>query len=296
MTRVSRWRAGRGVLGRWRRELRRRLLEPVLVGNRSFRETVLNALAARGHLVYCRLPEGNLFVDPSDRVVGSWLMWHGRWQREELEQATALLRQAGRLSTASIFVDAGANIGTHTFYALQSGFFTTALAFEPEPNNAWLLRMNVAANALSDRAAVIEAALGDREGRAVLHLHPRNKGAHAIGVAPSVDGMQSIDVPMTRLDAAFTARAITPAQIGLVWIDVEGLERDVVVGLGDFLGQVPLVLEYAPERGDPQAARELRDLLVKHYTILYRLGPRASPQESIAGLADIDGITDILVF
>ena len=295
MTRVSRWRAGRGAIGRWRRELRRRLLEPVLVGNRSLRETLLNALAARGHLVYCRLPEGNLFVDPSDRVVGSWLMWHGRWQREEIEQAVELLRAGGRLPAGAVFVDAGANIGTHTFYALQGGAFTRALAFEPEPNNARLLRMNIAANALGDRAVVVEAALGDREGRAILHLHPRNKGAHAIGVAPSVDGTQSIDVPMIRLATALQSNAISAAQIGLVWIDVEGLERDVVAGLGDYLGQVPLALEYAPERGDPQAARELREMLQRHYTVLHRLGPNAGPAEPIAALAAVSGITDIMV-
>lgn len=294
MTGVSTWQTARGAMGRWRREWRRRLLEPVLIGNRSFRETVLNALAARGHLVYCRLPEGNLFVDPSDRVVGSWLMWHGRWQREELAQAIAILRQTGRLAGNAVFVDAGANIGTHTLYAMHDGAFARAIAFEPEPNNARLLRMNVAANALEDRVTVIEAALGASEGRAALHLHPRNKGAHAIGAAPSIDGTASVEVTMTRLDTALAG--ISPGQIGLVWIDVEGLERDVVAGLGDYLGKAPLAVEYAPKRGDPAAARDLRDLLQRHYTVLHRLGgdpPRAEP---IAALAAIDSITDILVY
>src|SRR5262249_58355950 len=116
------------------------------VGRRSFRETVLNALAARGHLIYCRLPEGCFFVDPSDRVVASWLMWHGAWQRAEIEQAATILAKAGRLPQQAVFVDAGANIGTQTVYALRSGHFARAVAFEPEPGNAQLLAMNVAAN------------------------------------------------------------------------------------------------------------------------------------------------------
>jgi FkbM family methyltransferase len=282
-------------MGRWRRDLRRRLLEPVLVGHRSFRETVLNALAARGHLVYCRLPEGAMFVDPSDRVLGSWLMWHGHWQRDELEQAVALLRQAGRLPAEGAFVNAGANIGVHVLYAMHSGAFGRAVAFEPEPNNARLLRMNMAANALESRVTVVEAALGDGEGRAVLHLHPRNKGAHAIGMRPSFDGMQSVDVAMTRLDTALAAHGLAPAQIGVAWIDVEGLERDVVAGLGDYLGKVPLVLEYAPDRGDPAAAQALREMLQRHYSVMHRLGPQAGAAEPIAALAAVDGITDILV-
>jgi FkbM family methyltransferase len=257
---------------------------------------VLNALAARGHLVYCRLPEGNLFVDPSDRVVGSWLMWHGRWQREEIEQAIALLRTAGRLPADAVFVDAGANIGTHTLYAMHSGAFARALAFEPEPNNARLLTMNVAANGLGDRVRVMEAALGDREGHAVLYLHPRNKGAHAIGAIPSRDATESVEVPMTRLATALAANGVAPAQVGLVWIDVEGSELAVVHGLGDILGQAPLVLEYAPDRSHPDVTRELRELLQQHYTTLHRIGPHATAPEPITALAGIASITDILVY
>jgi len=292
----STWTTVRGAIGRWRRELRRRILEPILVGHRSFRETVLNALAARGHLVYCRLPEGNLFVDPSDRVVGTWLMWHGRWQREEIEQALGVLRRAGRLTAGAVFVDAGANIGTHTLYAMHSGAFARALAFEPEPNNARLLTMNVAANALADRVTVVQVALGDREDRAVLHLHPRNKGAHAIGAPPSPDASESVEVHVTRLAAALAAHGVAPAQVGLVWIDVEGSELAVLRGLGDYLGQVPLVLEYAPDRPHPDAARDLRELLQRHYTTLHRVGPHAATPEPIGALAGIAGITDILVY
>jgi FkbM family methyltransferase len=290
------WTAARGAFGRWRRELRRRLLEPILVGHRAFRETVLNALAARGHLIYCRLPEGNLFVDPSDRVVGSWLMWHGRWQREEIGQAIGVLREAGRLPADAVFVDAGANIGTHTLYAMHAGAFARAFAFEPEPNNARLLAMNVAANALGDRVTVVQAALGASEGHAVLHLHPRNKGAHAIGALPSPDATERVEVPVTRLATVLAAHRVAPDEIGLIWIDVEGSELAVLRGLGDCLGRVPLVLEYAPDRPDPDAARALRELLQRHYTTLHRVGPQTAQPEPIGALAGIAGIADILVY
>src|SRR5262245_47028375 len=97
VARLPTMRETRGALERWRRGLRRRILEPVLVGHRSFRETVLNALAARGHLVYCRMGELAFFVDPSDRAIGTELMWRGDWQRAEIERALALVAAAGRL-------------------------------------------------------------------------------------------------------------------------------------------------------------------------------------------------------
>src|SRR5262245_20556126 len=77
------WRDIRGAYGRGRRALRRAMLEPVLVGWPLMREIVMGALAARGHLVLFELGDVRFFVDPSDRVVGSWLMWHGGWQRRD---------------------------------------------------------------------------------------------------------------------------------------------------------------------------------------------------------------------
>jgi FkbM family methyltransferase len=285
----------RGALGRWRREVRRRVLEPILVSRRSFRETVLNALAARGHLIYCRLPEGSFFVDPSDRVVASWLMWHGGWQRREFEQAAAILVKAGRLPQHAVFVDAGANIGTQTVYALRSGYFARAIAFEPEPRNVQLLAMNVAANGLTDRTVVVARALGEKSGQEVMHLHPRNKGAHAIGVAPSIDGLASVAVPMVRLDAALAEAGVMPDEIGLIWIDAEGYEPEVVGGLGDFIGRVPLAIEFTPRRYAGARGENLRRLLAQHYTRLYRLGTGSTSQQPIEAVDQLEEVSDILV-
>jgi FkbM family methyltransferase len=156
--------------------------------------------------------------------------------------------------------------------------------------------MNVAANSLGERVTVAQAALGEREGRAVLHLHPRNKGAHSIGGLPSPDATARVEVTVTPLAAALAAHGIAAEQVGLIWIDVEGSELAVVRGLGDCLGRVPLVLEYDPGRPTPQAARELRELLERHYTALHRVGSAAAGPEPIGALAGIGAIADILVY
>jgi FkbM family methyltransferase len=286
----------RGAAGRFRRELRRRMLEPILVGNRSMRETVLNALAARGHLIYCQQPEGNFFVDPGDRVVGHWLMWRDGWQRGEIDQMTDILTEAGRLPRAAVFVDAGANIGTHTAYALLGGRFARAISCEPEPKNLRLLEMNMAANGLSSRVRIVPKALGAQAGSAVLHLHPRNKGAHSLQAAPSYDGQGRLEVPVARLDDLLREEGVSPEEIGVIWIDTEGFEPQVVTGLGDFLGRVPLLIEYAPKRYAPNDAARLRELLQQHYTTLHRLGPDKHPAEPLSVLVSVDGITDILVY
>jgi FkbM family methyltransferase len=286
----------RGAMGRFRRELRRRMLEPIVLGSRSMRETVLNALAARGHLIYCQQPEGNFFVDPGDRVVAHWLMWRDGWQRNEIRQMTDILSAAGRLPQGAVFVDAGANIGTHTAYALLSGRFARAISCEPEPKNLRLLDMNMAANGLASRVRVVPKALGAEPGVAVLHLHPRNKGGHSLRAAPSYDGQGRLDVPVVRLDQVLKDEGVAPETVGVIWIDTEGFEPQVVEGLGDLLGRVPLAIEYAPKRYAADDGTRLRALLQQHYTTLYRLGPQPRPAEPLSALAAIDGITDILVF
>lgn len=292
---LSLWHSMRGAGGRWRRRLRRQVLEPVLLGTRSFRETVLNAVSARGHLVYCEFPDGKFFVDPADRVVGSSLIWNGQWQRDELAQTLQALREAGCLRDGKAFIDVGANIGTHTVYALTGGSFASAIAFEPEPCNLKLLTMNVAANSMAERVKVIGKALGNTPGEATLHLHPRNRAAHAIGRRPSYDGTVSVSVAMARLDDELRP-LLRADDIGLIWIDVEGFEPEVVEGLGDYLGRVPLMIEYAPHRYSPEKRAALDDLLGGAYRSVRRLGAVLSSPQPIEIVRRIEGIVDIVVY
>jgi FkbM family methyltransferase len=291
------WREIKGEYGRRRRALRRAMLEPLLVGWPVLRDTVMHALAARGHLVLCQLGDVRFFVDPSDRVVGAWLMWHGGYQRREIDQAVTVLVAERRLAPDAVFVDVGANIGTHTVYALKSGRFARAVAFEPEPRNAALLAMNIEANALSNAVTIIAKAAGEAGGSAVLHLHPRNKGAHAIGAPPSDDGRERLDVPMVRVEDALGELGLSAERLGLIWIDVEGHEPQVLRGLGSLIAaRVPIAFEYAPRRYGEEARRELVRLLAAHYSTLHSLNGAPDHRLPIGALETMPDMDDILVF
>ena len=289
-------RAIRGAFQRGRRALRRRLLEPVLVGYGTLRETVMNALAARGHLVFCDLGDVRFFVDPSDRVVGTWLMWHGGWQRREIDTAVAVLSAAGRLPPQAVFVDVGAHVGTHTIYAMRTGRFARAIAFEPEPRNARLLAMNLEANGLSQAAVVVRKAAGAAPGSAVLHLHPRNTGAHALDVPPSYDGRDSLQVPVVRVDDELDELAVPPEKIGLVWVDVEGYEPQALAGLAKLIARsVPITFEFTPSRYSVEVKQRLVADLVRRYTTVHSLG-RMDPTAPIGTLASRKHTDDVLVY
>ena len=200
------------------------------------------------------------------------------------------------LSDGDTFIDAGANIGTQTVYAFAGGF-SRAVCFEPEPRNAELLAMNVGANGFTSRATIVRSAVGDQPGTAVLQLHPRNKGNHMIGRAPSTDGLERIDVPITRMDIALRAAGVEPAQVGVVWIDVEGYEPQAIRGLGDFLDhKVPLVIEYSPSRYTAADKAALSDLLERHYRF-YRDVKTLDAERPITELRQVTtGFNDVLVY
>ncbi len=272
------------------------MLEPVLVGWPLMREIVMGALAARGHLVLCELGDVRFFVDPSDRVVGSWLMWHGGWQRREIETAVTVLSAAGRLPADAVFVDIGAHIGTHTIYALRTGRFARAVAFEPEPRNAALLARNLEANGLAHAAIVVPKAAGAAPGIGELHLHPRNTGAHAIDEPPSVDGLASLSVPVARVDDELEALGLAFDMIGLVWVDVEGYEPQVLDGLERLIARsVPIAFEFTPSRYSRATREQLVARLARRYTTVHSLGrlDATAPVDTLAGRDQTD---DVLVY
>jgi FkbM family methyltransferase len=290
------WREIRGAYGRRRRALRQAMLEPLLVGWPVLRDVVMNALSARGHLVLCELDDVRFFVDPSDRVVGAWLMWHGGWQRREIHSAVEVLLAAGRLRADAVFVDIGAHIGTHTVYALRTGRFARAIAFEPEPRNAALLAKNLEINALSDAAIIVAKAAGAAAGNAVLHLHPRNTGAHAIGAPPSIDGTTRIEVPVVRVDDELASLGVPLGNVGLAWVDVEGYEPQVLDGLAKLMTRsVPISFEFTPRRYSAASKAQLVKRLAQHYTTVHSLGRREGTAP-VGTLAAREHTDDVLVY
>jgi FkbM family methyltransferase len=290
------WREIRGAYGRRRRALRQALLEPLLVGRPVLRDVVMNALAARGHLVLCELGDVRFFVDPSDRVVGAWLMWHGGWQRREIDSAVEVLSAARRLPPHAVFVDVGAHIGTHTIYALRTGRFARAVAFEPAPRNAALLARNLDANGLTHGVMIVAKAAGAAPGSAVLHLHPRNTGAHAIGAPPSVDGTARLEVPLVRVDDELERLGVAPESVALVWVDVEGYEPQVLDGLAGLMARaVPIAFEFTPGRYSADSKAGLVRRLAQHYTTVHSLG-RGEGTAPVGTLAAREHTDDLLVY
>lgn len=260
-------------------------------------------VASGGLLVLCPFADHDVLCDPADDKIAATLISGRPYQRRHIDAALVILEQAGRLPPGGLFLDIGANIGTMTLYAMRSGWFSGAIALEPEPHNHAILTRNMSLNRLSAEVETIAAAAGAHAGRVPLHIALRNRGAHSLAPLLRATGAgRTIDVQMTTADIAVD-RSRSQAPVTLVKIDVEGHELAVLEGMTSLLGQgVPLLVEVTcmpPEqRADRIAA--LRARLGSCYRTVVDL-ERATPESllepaSLAGFAASAPQHDLLIF
>ncbi|MGI8330307.1 FkbM family methyltransferase [Actinomadura scrupuli] len=128
---------------------------------------------------------------------------------------------------AKVFVDVGAYSGIYTILACVANPRLRAIAFEPNPVKLEQLRSNVALNGLRDRVTLVGKALSSEPGRAGLAIPADDSQASLAHAAP---GARTVDVPVTTGD-----EALGDLPVGLVKIDVEGLEPQVLTGMAGVL-------------------------------------------------------------
>ena len=154
-------------------------------------------------------------------------MSFGLFEPDETSLVTQLL------GPGDTFLDVGAHIGWFTTIAsARVGSAGQVIACEPYPDNADLLKKNLALNA-AQNVRVVESALGSRSG--VVSL--------AGGDSGSVTALQwvpegRVEVPMTTLD---DVAADVPV-ITLLKVDVEGWEAHVLGGAAQALQRTRNVL------------------------------------------------------
>ncbi|MGH2340513.1 FkbM family methyltransferase [Segnochrobactraceae bacterium EtOH-i3] len=129
---------------------------------------------------------------------------------------------AGRLFPGAIYVDVGANIGTHLVWlARRAPAGVRLVAVEPSPATRLRLAETLALNQVTD-VTVIDRALGATHGQAVLHPPAGNAGAASLlgeGSGYTVAVMPLADLP----------KLAGVPRIDVLKIDVEGFEDRVVV-------------------------------------------------------------------
>jgi FkbM family methyltransferase len=184
----------------------------------------------------------HMWVRNQDDGVGRGLLKHGAWQRDDFETALRLImEQRGR--NGGVFVDIGANIGTHCVYAALSGRFERVIAIEPEPRNAAIIRDNISLNDLSIGVDIVQKAVGDGTRTVCLNLHASDSGMHSVVKGP---GAHTIEVELDTLPNILGGLGVEAEDVGFIWMDVEGHEFEVFKPLESlFLRRTPIFFEYS---------------------------------------------------
>jgi FkbM family methyltransferase len=196
---------------------------------------------------------GPIVTDNRDAVVGRTIRASGSFQEAEVSQAIEILKDLGRSCSYKTFVDIGANIGSHSLFALKNGF-ENAICFEPTPGNFRLLRVNQILNEVDRHCRNYQLALSDQEGEVSMHASPDNHGDIRIQSAGTAGNSlhdeaewASFQVQARRLDTVLEEAGVAQGDISLIWIDTQGHEAKVLSGAqGTLAAGAPVVLEFWP--------------------------------------------------
>lgn len=240
-------------------------------------------------------------MSTGDHGAGMTLFMGDDVDRRTLASALGALESAGAASPVGrTLIDVGANVGTTSVTALAAFGFERAICFEPFPGNLDLLRLNLSYNGLEERSTIISVALSDRAGTATFEVAPRNLGDARVRVpggkrdpgAFGEEGWATIEVPTATLDSYVEAGEVEPDSVGLLWIDAQGHEGQILAGARTLLSaRVPIVIEFWPYALCRAGGLEtLVTTVSTHFSKLLDLGggPAGAfrPAASIAELAD----------
>ena len=172
----------------------------------------------------------------ADDEIASHIYIHGGFNEEEVARLSAYLAGdpalRGAIDGTKCLLDIGANYGSVSLYFGRSGKFREIHALEPAPGNFAILERNILANGLTGIVRAHRLALRDRDGDGILNLSGSNLGDHYLADRPSAPeaapGPAAATVACLSLDSFLERNRIGARDLGLIWIDVQGLEGHIL--------------------------------------------------------------------
>jgi FkbM family methyltransferase len=249
---------------------------------------------------------GTLFFLPTSKRDGVNRFAKQEWtENRHLQRALDALESVGVQVPRRMFLDVGAHIGTTALIAVRRFGFESAVAFEPDESNFRLLRANLSVNGLEQEIETFNVALSNRIGEGAFEVRPSISSKHRVLRSDEV-ATNTVRVPLTTLDALVEGGRIDPADVSLLWLDIEGHELEALQGARALRERsIPIVMEFIPrELREGDRLEALASLLGEHYTHVVDLRPRpgdvpaSRPLHALPELAEQyrRGFTDLLVF
>ena len=220
---------------------------------------------------------GTMLVNRNDYFMGQSLLVYGECSELELMFLLALAKRPG------LVVEVGANMGIHTIplAAALAKEGRMLYALEPQPIIFQQLCANLALNGLTNVRA-FPYACGRQNGALMFDIpdykKPGNFGATRLQAVDETSSSREV-VQCVRLDDL-----LGQALVGLLKVDVEGFELDVLKGCEDILGRCHPFLYVENDQVDKSPA--LIQWLFDHdYRLWWHVPPLFNPS-NYRGVAD----------
>lgn len=226
---------------------------------------------------WARISHGQRLLVPTGDYVGRALTLTGDLDRK----ISRTFEQVAR--PGDFILDIGANLGLHTLQASRiAGSGGRVLAFEPNPSMTMVLRESLGANSCGN-VELRECALGSEEATLELHVPSDHAGKGSL-LKSSLERVRCdrISVPVKTLDSVLAGES---SRIGLVKIDVEGFESQVLAGARDLLSSSPphaWIFETHHLSGGLRSEPVAETLRIAGYRLFYIVGRGVRVQQVLA--------------
>jgi len=185
-----------------------------------------------------KIPKDCLFFPRDHRVARDWAL-NGNYEYPIIDWAVTLI------DPSKIFVDIGAHIGTYSLAFAKK--CAGVQSFECFPRTFNFLCANIALQDFDNKIIPHRTALGNRTGEVTYTAYaPLDGGGNTCLDLNSGSKYDKFTLPITTLDS------FKLSNIGLIKIDVEGFEKDVLEGAVETLarnGKPKILFEsWRPER------------------------------------------------
>ena len=248
------------------------LLNPQGGGQLAYR--ILHFQTARqfNYFTSCTTADGLHYVATSkdEAILGQMYINRQNYSADTIEAFYLLTKNFYNVDDSEgIFLDIGANIGTTGIYFLKKfAPNLKLLAFEPDPENFKLLRANLILNDLYEKTTVENYGLGNVESEQTMYRMPNNPGSNGMYTNFFLDDAPVEKVKIISLDKYFVEKNISPKDVKYIWIDTEGFEPQVLLGMKNILQEnpAPVFFEFNPQRWQETGCYEkLVDFLKELY-------------------------------
>lgn len=245
-------------LRKWRDRMALRFFD-----TRYGRDLLIRTIGPRVRFMTVDCGDHLMTFSPGD-YLGRSVFVKNHFDRDHVGRLMRKLAALGISVEGRTLLEIGANIGTHTVYFGLTGAFDRIVAIEPDPRNFELLEENVRQNGFDDLVIRLPYAASDREGEIEFFLHPNNHGKSSPSSRHADD--VRIAVPALPVPDILARAGVDAAEIGLVWMDIEGYEPVAARSLAPlFVRRVPVHMEFTADFYGRDKAAEFVRMLAAHY-------------------------------